>query len=92
MTDDSDYTQDPVCRICGVLYAKHPQCECCGIYCGPNHFREGVSRYRGHRLCDHCIEAWPALEEKLGRVVLWLPFKNRDREYRAGGRNLKGAR
>ena len=89
MTEDSDYSQDPNCRLCGAPYAGHPRCQCCGIYCGPGHFREGVSRYRGKALCGLCIEEWEAMEKRVGHKILWEVFLNRDRHYRADGQPLK---
>ena len=92
MTESSDYSQDPICRLCEVPYADHPRCQCCGIYCGPNHSHEGVSHYRGKLLCASCIQSWPAMEERVGHKVLWEVFFNRDRYYRADGQPLKETR
>jgi len=85
MSQSSDYTQDPICRICGAPYAGHPRCQCCGIFCGPKHFREGVSRYRGKRLCTMCIEEWESMEKRVGHEVLWKVFSDRSNYYRPDG-------
>jgi len=74
LTQSSDYIHDPACRICGVLYTKHPRCSCCGIYCGPRHFKEMASIYRGKALCDSCIESWINFEKKSGDFVAWDVF------------------
>jgi len=89
MTESSDYSQDPICRLCEVPYANHPRCQCCGIYCGPNHFHKGVSYYRGKGLCGMCIRDWVSFERRVGQEVPWEVFLNRDKHYRADGQPLK---
>ena len=89
MTQFSDYTSDPVCRICGVLYSEHLQCRCCTIYCGPNHFLEEVILYRGKELCDLCIEAWIHFEKVDGHEVAWGAFSGRNKYYRLNGQRRK---
>ena len=84
-----DYSHDPVCRLCEKPYAGHPQCQCCNIYCGPNHFQEKAIPYRGKKLCDLCIKAWRRLDEKVGEKVPWLVFKNKADFYSTNDRPVK---
>ncbi len=90
MSQSNDYAHDPICRICGNPYAGHPRCQCCGIFCGPKHFGEWVSRYRGKKLCAMCIEEWKALDKKTGHEVPWKVFSDRSNYYRPDGQLKRG--
>ena len=92
MPQSSDYIHDEECRRCGTSYDSHPRCQCCGIYCGPNHFQVRVSSYRGQLLCGLCIGDWERLEKKVGRKVPWEEFPYHNRYYAVDGRRLKAVR
>jgi len=92
MTQSSDYSHDPICRLCGIPYDNHLRCQCCRIFCGPNHFNEGVSHYRGKALCDLCIEEWKALEERVGYKIPWEMALDRNKYYRPDGQLREEAR
>lgn len=81
MQQSSDYSHDPTCRLCGVLYDRHARCQCCGIYCGPNHFQEATVPYRNKRLCGLCIAGWTEKEKAAGHSISWETFKKRDKYY-----------
>jgi len=85
LTQEVDYTSDPVCRICGALYSKHLKCQCCNIYCGPNHFQEKVYHYRDKKLCELCIDDWKHFEKAIGYKVDWEIFLGRNNYYRVDG-------
>jgi len=89
VVQESDYTSDPICRLCGVLYSQHLQCPSCGIYCGPGHFQEVTTPYRDLLLCFECIKLWQGLEGKVGREIPWIVFKNKDLYYGLKGQPLK---
>jgi len=88
----TDYSQDPVCRLCEVPYDNHPRCQSCGIFCGPNHFQKGVSPYRGHQLCSLCIAGWKSLEVRVGCEVSWKIVSDRSKYLRVHGAALKYVR
>jgi len=89
LTKEVDYTNDPVCRICGVLYSKHIKCQCCNIYCGPKHFQEKVYDYCGKRLCELCIKAWIDFEKVIGYKVDWDTFLSRSKYFRVDGQQMR---
>jgi len=89
MTPRPDYTQDPLCHLCSSPYTRHPQCQCCSIYCGPGHFQEEVFPYRGKKLCALCLKAWQRLDEKVGKEAPWAVFKNRIYYYNADDKPIK---
>ena len=89
MTQEGDYTSDPVCRLCEKPYAGHPQCQCCSIYCGPGHFQEEVIKYRGHLLCSECKKDWQHLDEKAGVEAPWEVFHKRTAYYNGMGKPTK---
>jgi len=89
MTQEVDDTSDPVCQLCGVPYAGHLKCQCCSIYCGPNHFQEKVYHYRGKTLCGLCIKAWIHFEKVVGYNVAWDAFLNRNKYYQADGQRRR---
>ena len=89
VNDNLTGSRSPICGLCKVPYAAHPQCQRCGIYCGPNHSQENVCRYRGKMLCGQCVHDWAKFEKRIGREVPWEVLSNQAGFYGIEGRSIR---
>lgn len=62
------------CDVCGAGLEGHPACDACGILCGFGHIECGLSEYREHMLCSHCLGRWKNMDRRMGRETLWREF------------------
>ncbi len=51
------------------------KCEGCGVIAGGPLFREILSEYREHEVCDWCTLRWQRYELRLGRLIEFEEFK-----------------
>lgn len=51
------------------------QCEGCGVVEDGVICKEVIEKYRGHNICQWCLNKWKRLEKKLGRVLSIEEYK-----------------
>lgn len=64
-----------LCETCDQQMSSHDECETCHILCGVGHTEGKPLRFRGHKLCNYCIQAWRKVELILGRSVEFEEFR-----------------
>lgn len=61
------------CKVCHVDIATHPKCGGCAVLTGIGHHYFSIL-FRGHNLCNGCINKWEKLDKLVDREATWDEF------------------